>query len=69
LRVNRHRVWAAAFGMDAEAMLVCVVAEKFVVMVNRQIAQRIAIIKKKAVALRRELTMRPASTGSHGSKS
>jgi len=36
--------------MDFKAVRVCVVAEKFVVVVNRQVAERLAVIKKKTVA-------------------
>ena len=51
LGVNRHRVRPAGFGMDFQAVPVRVVAEKMVVIVNGQFAQRFAEIEQKPVAL------------------
>ncbi len=51
LGVNRHRVRPAGFGMNQQAVPVRVVAEKLVMIVNRQVAERLAEIEQEPVAL------------------
>ena len=51
LGVNGHRVRAARFGMNLQAVPVRIVAEEAVMVVNREVAERLAVVSQKAVAL------------------
>ena len=51
LRVNRHGVRPAAFGMNQQAVLVRAVLEQLVMIVNRQVAHRLPKVVQETVAL------------------